>query len=271
MAKRVARKKNNSLEVSDINSQPQARKIDVSKLLSYLNRINTNQLLVLLLIIAAFLIGVLYTKVSYLEKNQAPTTATVPTQQGTQPQGPVAGKKVSEGHFPIKGNKNAKVTIVEFADFRCPFCEQFFSQTEPQLFKDYIDTGKVKFAFRQFPFLGPASVVAANAAECANDQGQFWAFHDWLYKNQPPESDTSMYTTDGMTNAAVSLGMNGDTFRSCLDGKKDDAKATADMTEGQNLGVNGTPTFFVNGTPLVGAQPYAAFQQLIDSELAKVK
>lgn len=255
---------------------PHARqnKIDLSKIVSLIKRLNTTQLLVLLLIFAAFLIGVLFTKVQYLEGGQAQTAA-APSQTGTpdtqQAQGPVAGQKVSTGDFPVKGNKNAKVTIVEFADFRCPFCEQFFTQTEPQIFKDYVDTGKVKFAFRQFPFLGPASNVAADAASCANDQGKFWEYHDWLYQNQPDESDTSMYVTDTLTNAAVTLGMNGDTFRSCLDGKKDDAKTNADMADGQKLGVNGTPTFFINGTPLVGAQPYSAFQQIIDSELAKAK
>lgn len=271
MAKRVIRK-TSTPKVSE--SKPQAKKLNLSKLTSFFKRLNTTQLLILLLIIASFLIGVLFTKVSYLEKSQTPTAAAPSAQTGTQPQqpqGPVAGQKVDVGHFPVRGNKDAKVTIVEFADFRCPFCEQYFSQTEPQIFKDYVDTGKVKYAFRQFPFLGPASNVAADAAECANDQGQFWAYHEWLYKNQPPETDTSMYNTDSLTQAAVSLGLNGDTFRSCLDGKKDDAKATADMTDGQKLGVNGTPTFFINGTPLVGAQPYSAFQTAIEAELAKLK
>lgn len=236
---------------------------------------SSNQILVALLVIASFLIGVLFTKVQYLERgttlnnNQA---AAAPT-QGTAQNAPAAGTKVNValGHFPVKGNSNAKVTIVEFADFRCPFCEQFFTNTESQLLQDYVNTGKVKFAFRNFAFLGPASVVAADAAECANDQGKFWDFHDYLYKNQPSESDTSMYNTDTLTQAAVSLGMNGDTFRSCLDNKTDETKANADLSDGQKAGVSGTPSFFINGISLVGAEPYASFKTIIDQELAKAK
>ncbi len=232
-------------------------------------------IMVTLLIIAAFFLGMLLDKVQYLEKNGANNNAlgnVVPNQQqqGTnpnQPQQPAQKQDVAVGHFPVKGNKDAKVTIIEFADFRCPFCEQFFTNTESQIFKDYVDTGKVKFAFRQFPFLGPASNVAADAAECANDQGKFWEFHDFLYKNQPSETDTSMYNTDTLTQDAVSLGLNGDQFRSCLDNKTDDNKAQADYTDGQKANVSGTPTFFINGTPLVGAEPYSAFQQAIEAAL----
>lgn len=234
---------------------------------------SSSQILVALVIVAAFLVGYLFNKVQYLESNQAGGTpqAVVQNPQGGITPAPGAKVNVSTGHFPVLGNKDAKVTVIEFADFRCPFCEQFFTNTEQQLIKDYVDTGKVKFAFRQFPFLGPASTVAADAAECANDQGKFWDFHDYLYKNQPAETDTSMYNTDTLTQAAVNLGMDDTTFRNCLNNKADDAKASKDMTDGQAAGVSGTPTFFVDGISLVGAQPYSAFQTLINQELAKNK
>lgn len=247
------------------------KKVDWKKFLPK----SSNQVLVILLVIAAFLIGVLFTKVQYLEKNQTANNnqQVVAPATGNNPQAaaPAAGQKVnvSLGHFPVKGDTNAKVTIVEFADFRCPFCEQFFTNTESQIINDYVNTGKVKLAFRNFAFLGPASVTAADASECANDQGKFWEYHDYLYKNQPSESDTSMYNTDTLTQAAVGLGMNGDTFRTCLDGKKGEAKANADLADGQKAGVSGTPSFFINGTPLVGAEPYSAFKTIIDQELAK--
>lgn len=235
--------------------------------------INTTQLMVVVMIVGSFFLGSLYTKVQYLEKNGGVLGAAAPADPnaaGAQPQATPAQKvDVGVGHFPMMGKSDAKVTIVEFADFRCPFCQQFFLNTEPQIIKDYVDTGKAKIYFRQYPFLGPASNVAADAAECANDQGKFWPFHDYLYKNQPAESDTSMYNTDGLTKIATSLGMNGNTFRTCLDGKKDDAKANQDLTEGQKAGVTGTPAFFINGMPLVGAQPYAAFKAQIDTELSK--
>ena len=238
-----------------------------------------SQIMVILLILAAFLIGVLYTKVQYLQGNGGSTaavqsgTATTVVAPGTNVTPAAAGApvNVSDGNLAPKGDTNAKVTVIEFADFRCPFCEQFFTQTESQLLKDYVDTGKVKFVFRNFAFLGPASVTAADAAECANDQGKFWEYHDWLYKNQPDESNTTMYNTDALTQAAVTLGMNGDTFRSCLSNKTDESKVNQDMTDGTAAGVSGTPTFFVNGTSLVGAEPYATIKASIDSALAAAK
>lgn len=261
-----------------------ATKVNPSHLLSKVKKLRLPKVrapksytpfLMVLLIIAAFLIGTLWTKVQFYEQNGG-SPAAAGTQQAAQQgaQTPPTGQRVSDlslGHFPALGNKDAKVHIVEFADLRCPFCEQFFTQTEPQIIKDYVDTGKATFSFRQYPFLGPASTVAADAAECAQDQNKFWAFHDYMYKNQPSETDTSMYNTDSLTNIAGQLGMNTDTFRSCLDGKKDDARAQADMADGQKAGVTGTPTIFINGIPVVGAQPYSAFQTVIDQELANAK
>ncbi len=231
--------------------------------------------LVILLIIASFALGMLIDRVMVLEKgvnNNNSAAQQAAAQQPNQPaQGAQPGQKVdvAAGHFPIKGNKDAKVTVIEFADFRCPFCEQFFSQVEPQLMKDYVDTGKVKFVFRSFAFLGPASTLASNAAECANDQSKFWDFYDYMYKNQPPESDTSMYTNEKLTSIAGDLGMNTDQFSSCITSTKFDKNVSGDLADGQKAGVSGTPTFFVNGQSLVGAQPYTAFKTAIDAELAK--
>ncbi len=229
-----------------------------------------------LLLIVVFVLGYFVARVQFFEKGNGGTTpTTAPSGQAAAPQAPSVPdpkdvlKKITNGHFPVKGNSNAKVKIVEFADFRCPFCERFFTDTEGQLIKDYVDTGKVAFIFRQYEFLGAASVVAGNAAECANEQGKFWEYHDWLYKNQPDESDTSMFNTDSMTTAAVSLGMNGDQFRSCLSANKYNANLQKDLSEGQSIGVSGTPTFYVNGQQLVGAQPYTAFKAIIDTELKK--
>jgi len=219
-----------------------------------------------------FLLGMAFMKIQYLEKNQGTPSVQANAAGGTQPAqpaGPAAVVHVDNGHFPPQGNKNAKVTIVEFADLRCPFCKQLFSDTIPQLRKDYIDTGKVQFYWRQYPFLGPASTVAANGAECANEQKKFWEFHDYMYTNQPDESDISMYTTDKLTEIAGNLGMNADQFKTCLDTKKYDKNASADLAAGQKAGVSGTPTLFINGQSVVGAQPYNAIKTIIDQELAK--
>ncbi len=237
------------------------------------SRITTTQILIALLIVASFLIGVLFTKVQYLSSNTQPTATTGASQAQApnQPQAPAPGQKqnVDIGHLPPQGNKNTKVKIVEFGDFRCPFCDRFFKDTLPQLQKDYVDTGKVAFYFRHYQFLGPASIVAGNASECANEQNKFWEFHNYLYENQPPESDTSIYTTDKMTEVATKLGLNTDQFRNCLDSKKYDKNVADDLAAGQKAGVNGTPTVFINGLPVVGAQPYNAFKTVIDQELSK--
>lgn len=258
-------------------------------------------LLVIALIVESFFTGALYTKVQYLEKNGAGQQVAGAETQGakTAPTPMPQLVKVDLGHFPPKGDQSAKVAVVEFADFRCPYCEQFFTNTESQFLSDYVNSGKITFSFRQFPFLGPASTVAANAAECANDQGKFWDFHDFLYKNQPSETDTSMYATDILTKDAGAVGVNEDQFRSCLDSKQDANKATRDMNDGQKAGVGGTPTFYIlqasdptvdvanihaqlasnpqqsifnlpNGNVMIiGAQPYSVFQSAIDQLLKK--
>lgn len=231
-------------------------------------------ILMVLLIVAAFLIGALWTKVQFYEQNGNSLTAGTQqpaAQQGAQQPTGQRVDNLSLGHFPALGNKDAKVHIVEFADLRCPFCEQFFTQTEPQIIKDYVDTGKATFSFRQYAFLGPSSTVAANAAECAQEQDKFWDFHNYMYQHQPAETDTSMYNTDSLTTIAGQLGMNTDQFRSCLSANKYSKNVDADFADGQKSGVSGTPTIFINGLPVVGAQPYSAFQQIIDQELAKAK
>lgn len=238
-----------------------------------LPRLNQQTILYTLLLVATFLVGYLIATVQYL-KNPSQKVADAGTPSAAAPAGqgqpdPNKVYEVGTGHFPVKGNDSAKVTIVEFADFRCPFCEKFFTDTEPQLMKDYVDTGKVKFAFRNYQFLGPASVVAGNSAECANEQGKFWDMYEYLYKNQPPESDTSMYTADNLTQIAGTLGMDTGKFKSCMDSTKFQKNIDQDMADGQKVSVSATPTFFVNGKQLLGAQPYANFKALIDAELAK--
>jgi protein-disulfide isomerase len=230
-------------------------------------------ILVILLIIASFLIGVLFTKVQYLSSNTVPNSDNQQAQgtQPNQPQAPNPNQKqnIDAGHLPALGDSNAKVKIIAFEDFRCPFCDQFTKETFPQMKKDYIDTGKATFSYRHYQFLGPASVIAGNAAECANEQGKFWELHDYLYANQPQESDTSMYTTEKLTEIAGNLGINTSQFQTCLDSKKYDKNVSDDLAAGQKVGVSGTPTVFINGLPVVGAQPYTAFQTIIDQELKK--
>ncbi len=188
---------------------------------------------------------------------------------GARTAAPGQKANVDVGHLPAKGNPDAKVKIIAFEDFRCPFCKKFFANTEPQIIKDYVDTGKAVIYYRQYQFLGPASVVAGNAAECANEQGKFWDMHEYLYKNQPSESDTAMYTTANLTKIAGQLGLNISKFQTCLTSNKYDKNVQGDLAAGQAAGVTGTPTVFINGIPIVGTQPYAAFKAVIDQQLSK--
>lgn len=233
-----------------------------------------NPLLVVALLIVTFLLGMAVMRVQQLEK---PSSATAPTAQNNQPQnnqpqGAAAGQRVtnlSVGHYAPKGDKNAKVKIVAFEDDRCPFCKSFMTDTETQIIKDYVDTGKAVFYFRDYAFLGAASTLAANANGCANEQGKFWDFIAYMYQNQPSESDTSMFTNENLTTVAGQLGMSTDQFSSCMTSNKYAQQAAQDLADGQKAGVSGTPTIFINGLPIVGAQPYSAFQTLIDQELKK--
>lgn len=182
-----------------------------------------------------------------------------------QPTGPV---DVGVGHFPALGKDTAPVTIIEFADFRCPFCERFYSDAGKGILKDYVATGKVKFYYRNYAFLGPASDLAAEASECANEQGKFWSFYNWMFEHQASESDTAYYSADNLIKYAVGVGLNKAKFTQCLNNHKYAAQVVKDLRDGQAAGVDGTPTIFINGMPLVGAQPYATVKAAIDQVLA---
>lgn len=171
-------------------------------------------------------------------------------------------------------NPGKKVTIVEFGDYRCPACKEAYPTTQ-QIIKDYGD--KVNFVFRNYAFLPDsatnsnpnASTLAANAAECAADENKFWEMHDYLYKNQPAESDISMYTVDNLVKAAETLKIDKTKFKECLSNKKDNNRVQKDFADGQLAKVAGTPTFFVNGQLLPGIPSYDNFKSIIDTLLSK--
>lgn len=200
--------------------------------------------------------------------------ATLPTPQPSS-SAPVIVQGVTTGDMPILGNKDAKVTVVEYADYQCPFCEQVYKQVWPQLKKDYVDTGKIQFAYRDFAFLGkpstdPAgdeSTNASNAARCANDQGAFWQYHDYLFDHQGQE-DSGTFSKDNLKQFAADLGLNTTQFDQCVDNDTHVKDVQADMQAATNYGVQSTPTMFVNGLMIVGAEPYATFKAAIDQALS---
>jgi len=167
------------------------------------------------------------------------------------------------------GNENAKVTIVEFSDFQCPFCRSFFNGTYSELKKEYIDTGKARLVFRHYPLpFHDAARPSAIAAECAGDQGKFWQMHDKIFAEQEKKgTGTVAYGVAELKTWAAQIGLNTGQFNTCLDSEKYGEKVDADTSAGSAYGVNGTPSFFINGKLLVGAQPFAQFKALIDAEL----
>lgn len=163
---------------------------------------------------------------------------------------------------PVRGVREAPVTIVEFSDYQCPFCKRSQSVTK-QVLQQF--SGKVKLAFRDFPIRGlhPQAQKAAEAARCAGDQGKFWEYHDLLFA-KAPELEVS-----SLKQYATALGLDMTQFNECLQRDKYAASVEKDVQEGMQLGVSSTPTFFVNGRPVMGAQPFSAFEKIIDEELQK--
>lgn len=162
----------------------------------------------------------------------------------------------------IKGDPNAPVTIVEFSDYECPYCEKFYSQTLGMIDEEYIKTGKVKLIYRDFPLGFHANAQkAAEAAECAGEQDMYFEMHDMLFENGVSGG------IDSFKLYASQLGLNTDTFNDCLDSGDMANEVRKDMADGQKAGVRGTPAFFINGEMVSGAQPFSVFQEIIERHL----
>ena len=191
--------------------------------------------------------------------------AAIPSAPQAAPQAP-SPVDVEIGDAYVKGNKNAEVTIIEYSDFECPFCARFYTQTFGQLEKEYIDTGKVKLAFKHLPLPFHANAQkASEAAECAGEvegTDAFWDMHDAIFENQA----TGMEITD-LKRMAGDLGIDQTKFDSCLDNGDMADEVKAHAAEAAKLGASGTPSFFINGVKVVGAQPFSVFKTTIDAAL----
>jgi len=180
--------------------------------------------------------------------------------------------EVSEDDDAVQGKDDAPVTIIEFSDYQCPFCGRYIKETYPQLKVQYIDTGKVRYVFRDFPLSFHENAQKfAEAAECvrdiANSNGKkgdeiYFKYHDKLFANQDKLDETSL------KKYAKEVGINEDEFSSCLSSGKMADEVNSDLADGSSYGVTGTPAFFINGELLEGAQPFSAFKQAIDNALA---
>lgn len=217
------------------------------------------------IIIAAVLIAgsVLYTSGS--------RTASVGGSQAPEQSRVVDRSLVESDDDPTIGSADAPVTIVEFSDFQCPFCRIFWQESYPQLKQDYIDTGKARLIYRDFPLdFHPAAHVAAVGAQCANQQGKFEEYHDTVFGEQTKQgTGTLSFGEEEIRAWARQAGVDAVSFDACLQSDAFDDEIAQDMAAGAAAGVSGTPSFYVNGREIVGAQPYEIFQQFIEEELAK--
>ncbi len=203
-----------------------------------------------------------------LEDDESKPAAAVAAAQNTGEQAAArptvsAYAEVSVDDDPARGPDDAKVTIIEFSDFQCPYCARFHAQTLPRILDEYGD--QIRFVYRDFPLenIHPRARPAAIAAECADDQGKFWEYHDLLFTNQTALDDASL------KGYASQLGLDNDDFASCYDAKKHDGEVSEDLSAGLEVSVTGTPTFFINGRRVVGAQAYETFKAIIDEQLAE--
>ncbi len=198
-----------------------------------------------------------------------PSGQTANAGQTAQPGAPEGPFDVAErADAAVFGNENAPVTIVEFTDFQCPFCQRFFNDAYKQIKEKYIDTGKARVVFRHFPLsFHQNAQKAAEAAECANRQGKFIEYHDLLF--QKMQADGTGLDIASLKAYAADLRLSTSRFNSCLDNGDTAGIVKSDMDAGQAAGVSGTPTFFINGMKIVGALPFSSFEQAIEAELSK--
>jgi protein-disulfide isomerase len=181
-------------------------------------------------------------------------------------------KEVPLNDEPSKGSADAPITIVEYSDYQCPFCLRHFQQTMPQL-QQYIDAGQVRYIFKDFPLnnIHPQAQKAHEAARCAREIGgdeMYWSMHDLLFSRQEEWAQVSVPNHEAVFKTFASeAGLPQDEFEECLDSGRYYDAVNAELAEGTQLGVRGTPAFFINGQPLSGAQPFPIFQQIIEQLL----
>lgn len=249
-------------------------------LTSLVTAINSHFLLILgalILLGAGFFGGSLWTENKLLK---AGNPGTVPTAQqaGAQPQAPAQPTNgvASVDDDPVLGDANAPVTIVEFSDYECPFCKRHFDETLPQLIENYVDTGKVKIVYRDLPlsFHDPMATKEAVAANCAREQGgdsKYFHYHDEIFTRTI--SNGNGLSEADLTTIATDVGLNLNSFNTCLTDPAQEEEVKKDLADAGKAGATGTPTFVIgkstsngeiDGDLVVGAQPYAAFQAIID-------
>ncbi len=171
---------------------------------------------------------------------------------------------------PTIGDASAPVEVVMWGDFQCPFCRRFDLTTLPELKQEYFDTGKARFVWRNFVNYGVESEDAANAAYCAGEQGKFWEYHAHLYDNQQGINHGS-FSRANLERFAGEVGLDVGAFNVCTRTPKYNPVLAADKEMGRGQNVTATPSFFINGQMVVGAQPAETFKAMIENALARAR
>ena len=181
-----------------------------------------------------------------------------------------AGESVQD-YDPYLGKQDAKVILVEFADFQCPSCALFHFGAGSAIFEEYVKKGLVKIVFKDFPFLGEESYSAAYAAGCAKEQGKFWEYHDYLfeYRMKNETENSGAFSVANLISFAEKIGLNKETFSDCLWSEKYKGKVAKDLEDGKNAGVTATPTIFINGRKEEGLLSFESYKKIIEEELRK--
>lgn len=179
----------------------------------------------------------------------------------------------SDNSSPVLGSADAPITIIEFGDYQCFYCNKFFHDTEDQINENYIKTGKAKLIFKDFTIIGSDSIVAAHAAHCADEQGKFWEYHDTLYNHWNGENN-GWASAQNQLAFAQELGLDTDKFTECMSSEKYKQKIQSSSEDAKTLGLTGTPAFFVIGpnnkiVKVPGAQPYDVFVDILESDELK--
>ena len=173
----------------------------------------------------------------------------------------------------LLGSPDATITMIEFGDYQCFYCNRFFHNTESEIVKNYVDTGKVKIIFKDFTIIGQDSVNAAHASHCANEEGKFWEYHDTLYNHWTGENN-GWASSDNLLEFAKQIGLDEAALKECMSDERYTAVIEQSNSDARTLGITGTPAFFVIGsdntvTKIGGAQPYEVFEKIFESQIKK--
>lgn len=220
------------------------------------SRLNAYLLALAIVIAGAMVAGAI------VATNEADDDKEKEVSQGTEVQG---SAEVAADDDLVMGQDSAPIEIIEFSDYRCYYCAKFHQETLPKIKEEYIDSGKVKYIHRDAAFMGENSRLAAMAVECAEDEGKKWDLQEVFFADTLAKK--SVMNADDLKRLAGQAGVKTREWQTCFDEEKYGEEVDKDTADAKAAGVSGTPTFFINGKSLVGAQPYESFKGIIDNLL----